>query len=64
MLGEDFAEFSLRVPSAFYFVGTANAEANSTYPHHHPRFTIDEASLPIGAALHVQTALAFLDAGE
>ncbi|MFO7781138.1 MAG: amidohydrolase, partial [Spirochaetia bacterium] len=23
MLGEDFAEFSLRVPSAFYFVGTA-----------------------------------------
>lgn len=64
MLGEDFAEFSLQVPSAFYFVGTASSGAGSTYPHHHPRFTIDEASLPIGAALHVQTALAFLDAGE
>ncbi|MFP4011220.1 MAG: M20 family metallopeptidase [Spirochaetaceae bacterium] len=63
MLGEDFAEFALRVPSAFSFVGTAREEAGSTYPHHHPRFTIDEASLPIGAAMHVQTALAFLSAG-
>jgi amidohydrolase len=64
MLGEDFAEFSLQVPSAFYFVGTANSEAGSPYPHHHPRFTIDEASLSIGAALHVQTAPAFLNADE
>ncbi len=64
MLGEDFAEFALRVPSAFYFVGTADSQAASTYPHHHPRFTIDEGTLPIGTALHVQTALAFLDAGE
>ena len=60
MLGEDFAEFSTRVPSAFYFVGIANKEKESYYPHHHPRFNIDEDVLSIGVEMHIQGILEYL----
>lgn len=53
--GEDFAYFSQKVPSAFAFLGASNADC--AFPHHHPRFNIDEAALPIGAALHAAVAL-------
>lgn len=59
MIGEDFAEFSLRVPSCFYFVGTGNPEKGTDYPHHNPNFKIDEDSLPIGVEMHVKAALEF-----
>ncbi|HBW34189.1 M20 family metallopeptidase [Desulfosporosinus sp. BICA1-9] len=60
MAGEDFAEFTHRVPSAFYFVGTGNVEKNSQYPHHHPMFNIDEDTLKIGVEMHVRSVLNFL----
>jgi amidohydrolase len=59
MIGEDFAEFSLRVPSCFYFIGTGNPEKRTNYPHHSPHFKIDENSLPIGVEMHVKTALEY-----
>lgn len=49
MAGDDFAFYAQRVPAAFIFVGTRNSTVGSVYPHHHPRFTIDEASLRVGA---------------
>ncbi|WP_227764793.1 M20 metallopeptidase family protein [Zhaonella formicivorans] len=61
MAGDDFAEFTHRVPSAYYFVGTGNKEKGTDYPHHHPRFNIDEDTLATGVELHVRTALAFLN---
>jgi len=61
MVGEDFAEFSRSVRSAFYFVGTGNRDKQTDYSHHHPKFNIDEDSLPIGIEMHVRTALAYLD---
>lgn len=61
MIGEDFAEFALRVPSAFYFIGTGNEEKETDYPHHHPRFNIDEDSLLIGVEMHVRTALEYFN---
>ncbi|MFZ7103299.1 MAG: M20 metallopeptidase family protein [Peptococcaceae bacterium] len=60
MAGDDFAEFSKRVPSAFYFVGAGNKEKNCCYPHHHPCFNIDEDSLATGLAMHLRTALTYL----
>lgn len=60
MVGEDFAEFADRVKSAFYFIGTGNPEKGSDYPHHHPKFTIDEDSLPTGVEFHIATALSYL----
>ncbi|MGJ0845152.1 M20 metallopeptidase family protein [Tissierella praeacuta] len=61
MAGEDFAEFSQRVPSAFYFIGTGNVKKNTNYPHHHPKFDIDEDTLKYGVEMHVRTALDFLN---
>ncbi len=57
MAGEDYSDYLQHAPGAFAFVGIANPAAGSDYPHHHPRFTIDEDVLPIGAELHVRTAL-------
>jgi amidohydrolase len=48
MAGEDFAEFADRVPSAFLFVGAGNEKKETCFPHHHPKFNIDEDSLNIG----------------
>lgn len=61
MLGEDYAEFTKRVPGAFYFVGVANKEKGTDFPHHHPKFNIDEDALEIGVRMHVQGALDYLN---
>jgi len=61
MAGEDFAEFTHRVPSAFYFIGTGNAAKNTQYPHHHPMFNIDEDTLSLGVEMHVRTVLNFFN---
>ncbi|MGM0396156.1 MAG: M20 metallopeptidase family protein [Bacillota bacterium] len=61
MLGEDFAEFSKIVPSTFMFVGIGNKDKGTDYPHHHPKFNIDEDVLPIGVEIHVKTALKYLN---
>lgn len=60
LIGEDFAEFALRVPSVFYFVGAGNKEKKSNYPHHNSHFKIDEDSLSIGVEMHIRTALKYL----
>lgn len=60
MLGEDFSEFSNEVPSTFVFIGVADEEKGTDYPHHHPKFNIDEDSLSLGVEMHVRSALEFL----
>ncbi|WP_422484864.1 M20 metallopeptidase family protein [Gudongella sp. DL1XJH-153] len=61
MLGEDFAEFSKRVPSTFIFLGSADKKKKTDYPHHHPKFDIDEDVLQLGVEIHVKTALTYLN---
>ena len=61
MLGEDFAEFSTRVPSVFCFVGVADKEKGTDYPHHHPKFNIDEDALSTGVEMHVRAAIRYLN---
>ncbi|WP_028308658.1 M20 metallopeptidase family protein [Desulfitibacter alkalitolerans] len=60
MAGEDFAEFSRMVPSAFYFLGSGNKDKGTDYPLHHQCFNIDEDVLPLGVEFHVKTAMSFL----
>lgn len=55
--GEDFAYYGKHVPAAFVFVGARNDASIPCFPHHHPRFDIDEESMPLGAALLAQYAL-------
>lgn len=57
MAGEDFAYYLQRRPGAFLFLGSGNPDIGSTYPHHHPQFTIDEAVLPQGAEILAALAL-------
>ena len=54
---EDFAYYAQHVPAAFVFLGARSDEPGCSYPHHHPRFQIDERALPWGAALLAQYAL-------
>lgn len=63
MAGEDFAAYAKRVPAAFVFVGTRNEEKGSDYPHHNPRFNIDEESLPLGVEILVRTTERFFEQG-
>lgn len=58
--GEDFAFFSEYAPSAFAFVGSKNTAKLDYYPHHHPKFDIDEDALGVSAGLYTQFALDFL----
>jgi amidohydrolase len=59
MACEDFAAFGEHVPATFAFIGTANDVVGSNFPHHNPRFTIDEGTLPIGVEFLVEAALRY-----
>lgn len=61
MASENFAEFQVKYPGVFAFVGVRNDECGANYPHHHPKFNIDEAPLSTGAGLHVQYAIDFFN---
>ncbi len=61
MGGEDFSYLFETAPGALAFVGIGNKEQKTDYPLHNDKFNIDEEVLPIGAALHAQFALDFLN---
>ena len=48
MGGEDFSAYQQRAPGVFAFIGAGNTDVGIDFPHHHPRFQIDERSLDIG----------------
>ncbi|MED4584785.1 M20 family metallopeptidase [Brevibacillus choshinensis] len=56
MGGEDFSAFMQKAPGCFFYVGAGNQEKGITYPHHHPRFTIDEDALEVGVKMFVYAA--------
>lgn len=60
MGAEDFSSFLERVPGCFFFVGTRNEERGLIWGHHHPRFDVDEAALPLGIELIVAVAERYL----
>ena len=56
MGGEDFAYFLEKVPGAMTFLGIGNRTKGTDVNLHNPKFQMDETQLPLGAALHVETA--------
>lgn len=42
LMGEDFAEFSGRIPSAITFFGINNPAKDCIFPNYHPKYNIDE----------------------
>jgi amidohydrolase len=57
MGAEDVGMFMSDIPGMYFFVGAQDKTAEAYYPHHHPRFSIDEDALPLGVAL-LSTAVA------
>lgn len=57
MGADDMAYFLQQAPGAYFFVGTGSDEARSRWPHHHPRFTIDERSLTHGVETYVRVVV-------
>jgi amidohydrolase len=62
MGGEDFSAYQRVVPGTFVFVGARNEAKGITYPHHHPRFNVDEDALENGVKMHVNVAFGLLQA--
>ncbi|AJC72366.1 MAG: amidohydrolase [Thermococcus sp.] len=60
MGAEDFSFYLQRVPGAFLALGIRNEEKGIIYPHHHPKFDVDEDVLHLGTAMEVSLALEFL----
>jgi amidohydrolase len=56
MGGDDFSAYLARAPGCYAFIGAGSEEAGAVYPHHHPRFRIDERALAVGVRLHVDVA--------
>lgn len=49
MGGEDFAFYLQNVPGTFFFTGAKPLGNAGGYPHHHPKFDIDEKAMLIAA---------------
>ncbi|WP_285290500.1 MULTISPECIES: M20 family metallopeptidase [unclassified Bacillus (in: firmicutes)] len=49
MGGEDFAYYLQNVPGTFFFTGAKPVGSETGYPHHHPKFDIDEKAMLIAA---------------
>ncbi|MGX5566368.1 M20 metallopeptidase family protein [Bacillus toyonensis] len=60
MGGEDFSAYLRKAPGCFIKLGTRNQEDNTCYPHHHPKFDVDESALIYGVELFLEAAIRLL----
>uniref|UniRef100_A0A0E0LIZ6 Peptidase M20 dimerisation domain-containing protein n=1 Tax=Oryza punctata TaxID=4537 RepID=A0A0E0LIZ6_ORYPU len=60
MGAEDFGFYAARMASAFFTIGVGNASNARAHTTHSPHFVVDEAALPVGAALHAAIAIDYL----
>jgi amidohydrolase len=57
---DDMVYFLNAVPGCYFIVGAHNDEKGAKYPHHHPRFNVDEDALSIGVEVLTRAAMAYL----
>ncbi|KAH6830741.1 peptidase M20/M25/M40 family protein [Perilla frutescens var. hirtella] len=60
MGSEDFSFYQEIIPGYFFFVGMKDEALEQPTFHHSPYFTINEAALPFGAALHASLVVGYL----
>ncbi|MEM4499442.1 MAG: amidohydrolase [Sulfolobales archaeon] len=63
MGAEDFSYYLQKVRGAFIILGIRNEGKGIIYPHHHPKFDVDEDVLWKGTALHALLAYNYLKYG-
>ncbi|MBE7435850.1 MAG: amidohydrolase [Anaerolineales bacterium] len=56
MGAEDMGYMQEKADGCYFFIGSANAEKNLNFNHHHPKFDFDESALVNGAALMASAA--------
>lgn len=54
--GEDMAYYLQQVPGCFFFLGAGHGGNREDFGHHHPKFDINEDSLPLGVELLLRIA--------
>jgi amidohydrolase len=59
MTGEDFAYYLQHVKGTFFFTGAMPANEEHAYPHHHPKFDIDEKAMLIAAKTLCKAAITY-----
>jgi amidohydrolase len=64
MPAEDFSYFLIERPGTYFMLGCRNDEKGFNWPHHHPKFDLDEDSMQYGVATMAQVVLNYLNAGE
>src|SRR5690242_17182621 len=57
---DDMDCFLEAVPDCYFIVGANNPENGANYPHHHPRFNIDEDALPVAVEVLSRATMDFL----
>lgn len=57
---DDMACFLEAVPGCYFVVGASDTAKGESYPHHHPRFNIDEDALPVAVEVLSRAAMDFL----
>jgi amidohydrolase len=59
MTGEDFSYYLQHVKGTFFFTGAKPANEEHAYPHHHPKFDIDEKAILIAAKTLCKAAIQY-----
>ncbi|MFC6616372.1 amidohydrolase [Deinococcus radiophilus] len=57
--GEDFSAYLQKAPGCYFAIGSGSPETDSEWPHHHPRFTLDESALETGVLMLTAAARHF-----
>ncbi|RAU57363.1 M20 family metallopeptidase [Bacillus safensis] len=61
MGGEDFAYYLQHVPGTFFYTGAMPENSQDVYPHHHPKFDINEKAMPIAAKVLANAVLSYIE---
>ncbi|MGL4523297.1 MAG: M20 metallopeptidase family protein [Bacilli bacterium] len=57
MGGEDFAYYLQEIPGCYFFTGAAPEGTQPPFPHHHPKFDIQEQAMLLASKVLVRAAL-------
>lgn len=60
--GEDFSYYLQRIPGSFFYTGTRNEHLKSDFPHHHPKFDVDESGLVHAVSVFIQATEDYFEA--
>ncbi|MEH7344191.1 M20 family metallopeptidase [Bacillus sp. JJ1532] len=64
MGGEDFSYYLKHVPGSFFYTCAGKEDMSANFPHHHPKFDIDERAMLVAAKTLAMVSLDYLNKSE